>query len=284
MSDRQIQVETDLRGQVAIVTGGGRGIGRATVLALAGAGAAVAVIARSKDQLAETVALAEECGGRAAAFPVDVTDAHAVQDMVVQVTRELGPVDLLVNNAGHGGEFGTLWEVDPETWWRCIDVNLRGPFLCTRAVLPGMVARASGRIVITTSGAGTQVSAGISAYGISKTAAFRLAENVAAEAGPFGISAFAIHPGQVRTAMVESQFSSEEARRWAPHLYDLVADGWMGQPAELGAALAVYLASGEADALSGCFISVDDDVVDMVSRAEEIQSNGWYRLGLQMQD
>ena len=84
--------------------------------------------------------------------------------------------------------------------------------------------------------------------------------------------------------MVESQFRYEEARRWAPELYDLVAGGEWGQPAELGAALVVYLASGEADALSGCFISVDDDVVDMVSRAEEIQSNGWHRLGLQMQD
>ena len=84
--------------------------------------------------------------------------------------------------------------------------------------------------------------------------------------------------------MVESQFNCEEARRWCPGFYDLVASGWMGQPVDLGAALTVYLASGEADALSGCFISVDDDVVDMVSRAEEIQSNGWYRLGLQVPD
>ena len=89
-----------------------------------------------------------------------MTDVEAVGAMVAEVVRELGPVDLLVNNAGHGGVFGATWEVDPEVWWRCMDVNVRGPFLCTRAVLPGMIERGRGRIVITASYCGTVAWAG----------------------------------------------------------------------------------------------------------------------------
>ena len=137
----------DLSGQVMIVTGGGRGIGRVVAQALAHAGAAVAVIARSTDQLAETVNLIQEAGGRAVAFAGDVTDAGAVQQMVADVGDRLGPVDLLVNNAGVSGPVGPAWEVDAEEWWRCMDVNLRGPYLCARAVLPGMVAAISSAVV-----------------------------------------------------------------------------------------------------------------------------------------
>ena len=131
MSGSSTDKPIDLSGQVALVTGGGRGIGRAMALALAKAGAAVAVAARTEEQLAETVALVEQASGRATAVTADVTDQQAVDRMASEVEQQLGPVDLLVNNAGAGDPGGPIWEVDPDRWWRVLDVNIRGPFLCS---------------------------------------------------------------------------------------------------------------------------------------------------------
>ena len=279
MHSSDIRQEIDLGGQVAIVTGAGRGIGRAMALELARAGAAVAVLARSEDQLTETVALIEGEGGRAIALPADVTDQLAVARAVAETERQLGPVDLLVNNAGHGGQVGPVWEVEPDEWWRCVEVNLRGPFLCARAVLPGMIARQRGRIIITSSLAGTAPWPYMSAYAIGKAAVTRLAENLAAETWAQGISAFAVHPGAVRTAAWEI-FLSDAAEKYLPDLYSYVLQGGGSVRHEHAAELVVFLASGQADALSGCFISVDDNVAEMVQRAEEIRREGLHTLRL----
>ena len=154
MNSNDTHQEIDLGGQVAIVTGAGRGLGRAFAEALAGAGAAVAVVARSADQLAETVTLIEQADGCAIAVTADVTDQQAVEHAVAETKRQLGSVDLLINNAGRWQLLGELWEMDPEQWWREIEVNLRGLFLCARAVLPDLVARRCGRIVNMASHAG----------------------------------------------------------------------------------------------------------------------------------
>jgi NAD(P)-dependent dehydrogenase (short-subunit alcohol dehydrogenase family) len=283
MSAVSVNKQIDLTGQVAIITGGGRGIGRAMALALAQAGAAVAVVARTGDQVAETVRLIEEAKGRAAAFRADVTDQEAVERMVADVERQLGSIDLLVSNAGHGGEIGAMWEVDPDEWWRCMDVNLRGPFLCARAVLPGMIARRRGRIVNTASHTGLILWPGSGAYGISKTAVIRFSEHLAAETQEHGIRVFAIHPGGVKTAMTASQFRSDAARKWFPEIYAYVATDPEGQPPELAANLVLYLASGKADILSGCYISVDDDLAEMLQRAEEIRRDELHTLRLRTQ-
>jgi NAD(P)-dependent dehydrogenase (short-subunit alcohol dehydrogenase family) len=270
----------DLTGEVAIVTGGGRGIGRAMAVALAQADAAVAVVARTADQLAETVALVEEAGGRAVAFPADVTDRVAIEGVVTQVEGQLGPVDLLINNAGAGGPAGPLWKTDPEAWWRCVEVNLRGPFLCSRAVLPGMVARRRGRIITTASGAGLGLWPYAAPYTVSKCAAIRFSENLAAEVAGHGIRTFSIHPGAVRTAMLEAYAGSPEDEKWFGGWFGkILADG-RDVPPEHAANLVVFLASGRADALSGCYISAGDDVADMVRRAEEIQQDALYTLRL----
>ena len=116
MTNTEMCQGIDLTGQVAIVTGGGRGIGRAIALALAEAGASVAVVARTENQLAETVRLIEEAGGSAAAYPADVTDEGAIEKVVADVEQQVGPVDLLVSNAGHGGQIAPLWEVEPDEW------------------------------------------------------------------------------------------------------------------------------------------------------------------------
>jgi len=272
--------EIDLSDQVAIVTGGGRGIGRAIALALAKAGAAVAVVARSTDQLAQTVASVERAGGRAIAVTADVTDQQATEQMAREVEQQLGPVDLLVNNAGAPTPLGPLWETDPDEWWRCIDVNLRGPFLCSRAVLPGMVARRRGWIITTASSAGLGPWPYAAAYAIGKCAVIRFSENLAAETKEHGIGVFSIHPGFVRTAMVEAIARSPEDEKWF--------GGWARKslaaghdvPSERAANLVVLLASGQADALSGCYIEVGDDVAGMVLRAEEVQRDELYTLRL----
>src|SRR5208337_3145475 len=137
----------ELRGQVAIVTGAGRGLGRATALALARAGPRVGVVARSEEQLAETVRGVREAGGEALSVVADVSDAASVERMGQEVERRLGPVDLLVNNAGTLGPLGPMWQADPGEWWHSIEVNLLGPYLCSRALLPGMIERGHGRII-----------------------------------------------------------------------------------------------------------------------------------------
>jgi NAD(P)-dependent dehydrogenase (short-subunit alcohol dehydrogenase family) len=269
----------DLSGQVALVTGGGRGIGRATAAALAQAGASVAVLARSADQLDEVVADIARAGGRAVACPADVTDRAAVESAVAVVGRTFGPIDLLVNNAGVGGPVGPLAEADPGEWWRCVEVNLRGPLLCCRAVLPGMLARGSGRIVNVASGAGTRAIPNLSAYVTSKAALLRLTENLAAEVQRAGVRVFSIQPGTVRTAMAEAVLHSAEARRLLPWLAE-VFEGGQDVPPERAGRLVVYLASGRVDGLSGRFLAVGWDVEGLARRAGELAGSDALTLRL----
>jgi NAD(P)-dependent dehydrogenase (short-subunit alcohol dehydrogenase family) len=256
----------DLTGQVAIVTGGGRGIGKAIALGVAKAGASVAVVARSEDQLAETVREITELGSRAIAVAADVSDPVAVQEMVVEVEKSLGSVDLLVNNAGLAGPIGPTWETDPDAWWRCLEVNLRGPMLCSRAVLPRMIANGGGRIVNVASGAGTFAIPYLGAYVTSKTALIRFTEILALETSTHRIKVFAIEPGTIRTSMAEHALESEEGRRWLPWFGEIFQRG-EDVPPDHAADLVVLLASGRADALSGRFLTINDDVIGLAERA-----------------
>ena len=256
----------NLAGQVAIVTGGGRGIGKAIAMALARADASVVIVARSGDQLAGTVKDITQAGGRAIAVTADVSDPGAVERMVVEVEKSLGSVDLLVNNAGLPGPIGRTWETDPDDWWRCLEVNLRGPMLCSRAVLPGMITREGGRIVNVASGAGTFAIPYLGAYVTSKTALIRFTEIVALEAGAHGVMVFAIEPGTVRTTMTEYALKSEEGQRWMPWFSEIFKRGENVPPSHV-AELVVMLASGRADSLSGRFFTIKDEVVGLVERA-----------------
>ena len=260
--------EQRLDGQVAIVTGGGRGIGRAIAETLAAAGAAVAVLARSRDELNETVGQIEQADGRAIAVVADVTDAEAIQAAVDQTERELGPVDLLVNNAAVATPVGPAWEVDPDAWWRTVEVNLRGPFLCARAVLPSMLRRRSGRIVNIVAVAAFNTAPFMSAYGGSKAALVSFTDDLAAETREHGITVFAIRPGLVQTRMQDELMASPYVqRRRGPQAPALV-------PPEQAAEAVVFVATGQADALTGRFIDVTrDDVADLAARADEIVRN-----------
>jgi NAD(P)-dependent dehydrogenase (short-subunit alcohol dehydrogenase family) len=262
--------EINLTGQVAIVTGGGRGIGRAIAIGLASAGASIGVVARSPDEIIGTADCIAQAGGRTVAVPADVSDPDAVERMVREVERALGPVDLLVNNAGLAGPIGPTWEADPGSWWRCLEVNLRGPMLCSRAVLPGMIARGCGRIINVASGAGTVAIPHLGAYVTSKTALIRLTEVMASETADHGVMFFAIEPGTVRTAMAESVLGSDEACRWMPWFRDVFEQGRDVGP-DHAAHLVTLIASGRVDALSGRFFTVADDVLDLAERAHRVE-------------
>lgn len=276
-----------LDGQVALVTGAGRGIGRAIALALGTAGAAVAACARSEDEISATAAMIETGGSQALAVRADVSDRHDVNRAVARVEAELGPVDLLVNNAGVGGSPGALAAGDPDQWWQTIQVNLGGgPYYCSRAVLPTMLGRGHGRIVNVSSHAGFGPWPMNSAYAVSKAALLRLTENLAAETAGQGVQVFSIIPGEVRTAMTEGALSCADPG--IAQFFQGIFDSGADHSPEHAAALVTYLASGQADALSGrCLSAVKDlagipgvhaDGLEMVARTQEILEQDLYVL------
>ena len=267
-----------IAGQVVIVTGGGGVIGRAICAAFGHAGALAAVADRAADLLAGTVSAVEGSGGRAIGVQLDVTDGLAVEQMVARVERDLGPVDLLVNNAGHLGGIGPLWEVDPEEWWRVWEVNVRGVMLCARAVLPGMVARRRGRIVNVSSGSVLGPLPNFSAYPVAKTAVVRLTEHLAADTREYGIGVFAITPGLVDTPLARLTWESPAGRQWTGQYEGVYAERRV--PPELVAERCLELARGKADRLSGCYIQLADDLDDLAARADEIAAEELYRLRL----
>ena len=250
----------ELEGQVALVTGGGRGIGRMIARELADAGMRVAVAARSAGQVEET---AREIDGLA--VTADVSKREDVEAMTSTVERELGPIDLLVNNAGVGPSRTLPWKEDPADWWRVVEINLLGAYLCCRAVLPGMVERGHGRIVNTGSGASYLPSGGPTSYGASKAALGRFGELLAGQVAEFGIAVFIISPGLVRTEMTEA-----------------FGDNAPWTPPELAPRLVRVLASGRADRLTGRYIHAEHDDVDaLIERADEIEQRDLNAIRLQ---
>lgn len=275
MGARLSQGRRDLEGQVAVVTGGGRGIGRAIALTLASAGMSVAIIARSKSEIADTANLIERSGGCAQAHAVDVADQQQVRSAMAQIERSLGAARLLVNNAAQIGPIGPFNLADLEHWWRAIDVNLRGAVQCTHALLPGMIARGSGRIVNIVASAIPL--AHLSSYLTSKTALIRFTEIIAAELQPNGIQAFALLPGTVRTAMSEYSLDSVEGRKWLPWFGKLFSEG-LDVPVERPANFVLALARGQGDALSGRTLGATDNLVALVASVPEIEANQLYSL------
>ena len=224
----------DLSGQTALVTGGARGVGKAIARALEGAGADVRTISRSEG--------------------VDVTALEAVERSIAGI----GPVDLLVNNAGTLDAMGAAWTVEPDAWRRDLETSVLGAFHCSRAVLPGMIERGRGRIVNVASGAATRPYPYGSGYAAGKAALLSFTESLAAETKEHGLAVFAITPGFVWTEM------TERLRDTPGPAPDISAADPL-KPERAGE-LVVRLASGEADALTGRFIHVRDDLDELLSR------------------
>src|SRR5690606_12409635 len=159
-----------LSGQVALVTGAGRGFGRAIAERFAAEGAAVALLARSLIELEGVAQAIRKAGGQAIGVRCDVSDPASVEHAIGKVTELLGPIDLLVNNAGVPGPFGPIWRVDPDEWWRAQAVHIRAPMLFMHHVLPGMVARDRGRVICVSAIASRLVAPNLSAYCTGKIA------------------------------------------------------------------------------------------------------------------
>jgi 3-oxoacyl-[acyl-carrier protein] reductase len=244
---------TELAGH-ALVTGGGRGIGANIAHELAGAGMEVWVTGRTAEQVEETAA---EIGGHG--LVGDVTRREDVE----RWAREAEPVDLLVANAGTGNR-GVSWELDPNEWWQVFEVNVLGVHLSCNAVIPGMLERGRGRIVITGSGASYLPGAWETGYTSAKAAVCRYGETLA-NALRDRIPVFVISPGLVRTAMTEGAFSDD-----AP---------WT--PPECAPQLVRALASGEFDALAGRYLHAEHDPPESLrGRADEIIEHDWNAIRL----
>jgi NAD(P)-dependent dehydrogenase (short-subunit alcohol dehydrogenase family) len=267
----------DLGGTASVVTGGGRGLGRAFAQALAAAGSAVAIIARSTDDLGGTVNLVEQAGGTVRAFAEDITDAAAVDAAFTTIERSFGRVDLLVNNAGTVSPIGPFAETQPEVWWRSLDVNVRGAILVTHRVLSGMIVRSKGRIINLVTGVAPF--AHLSSYCAGKAALTRFSECLAAEVRPHGVAVFAMGPGTVRTAMSEYSLNSPEGRQWLPWFRRIFDEG-LDLPPERPAELVVRLASGRYDMLSGFTLNPRDDLDEIVARLSEVERDSPYSMRL----
>ena len=256
---------------VALVTGGGRGLGRAVALGLGAAGFSVAVTGRTASDLDATVA---ELGSGGLALPGDATDRAAVEEAVRRTTERLGPIDLLVANAGRFSAGGPVWESDPDDWWRDVEVNLRGPLLAFAAVLPGMVERRRGRLVAVGSGFGNRAVPHGSAYSASKAALSRLVEATAGELAGTGVVALTVSPGFVETGMTRGFPAGFTAAH--PEFADPADDRWT--PPDAFSALVLRIARGELDALSGRFVHVTTDVDQALAAAAADDDAGTLRL------
>jgi len=245
-------VPSDRLEGIALVTGGGRGIGASIARELTEAGMKVAVTGRTSEQVE---AVAAETGGLG--LVGDVSRQEDVESWVARTEGELGPIDLLVANAGLSRHERTAWELEPEEWWHVLEVNVLGAYLSCRTVIPGMLERGRGRIVLTGSGAAYLPGSRDTSYSSSKAALCRFGETLALQlAGR--IPVFFFSPGLVRTDMTDESFPDD-----AP---------WT--PPELAPQLVRVLASGRADALAGRYLHAEhDDVEDLIRRADEIAAN-----------
>ena len=259
---------------LAVVTGASRGIGRVLVERLTASGHTVIAVGRSAEDLAR---VAEATG----AVPVvlDVSDASAVGDAWAAVESTYGVPTLLVNNAGVAGTSGVTWAQEPADWWRVFEVNVLGTFLMTRAALPGMVARGSGRIVNVSSNAafypiGDEDSDGVinAAYMASKAAVIRFTEAVSGETAPFGVQVFATSPGTVKTDMTSVIFADE----WD--------DPELWSPPELTAELVEFIATGALDGLSGRYIhAARDDWRHLAGHTADVLADDTHALRVRSQ-
>jgi 2-hydroxycyclohexanecarboxyl-CoA dehydrogenase len=239
--------------RVALVTGGARGIGRAICLELAAGGRAVAVADLLVDEAGETAGAIESAGGRSTALELDVTDAGSVGEGVRQAEEALGPVEILVNNAGWD-ELRPFLETDEDFWGRVIEINFKGCLRVTREVLPGMVERGFGRVVNIGSDAGRVGSSLEAVYSGAKGGVIAFTKTVAREAARSGVTANTVCPGPTRTPMLEAMAQKGE-QKFVESLVRAVPMRRLAEPEDVAAAVA-FLASERAGFVTGQTLSV----------------------------
>ena len=246
-------------GRVALVTGGGRGIGAATATLLAEQGAAVAVAARTEDEVVSVAAEIRARGGSAIPLVVDVADENSVASGFATARAELGHVTILVNNAGTPGVPLPVAAMEVAEWRRVFEINVTGAFLCAREVLPQMTAENWGRIVNVSSAASRHPLAGMAAYGASKAALDQLTRVLALEGEPYNIVTTGVYPGVVDTRMQEESrgFGPGLIGRQLHRMFQGYRDFGMLRPPEEPAELISYLCTPAAERLNGHIIRLE---------------------------
>jgi 3-oxoacyl-[acyl-carrier protein] reductase len=240
-----------LDGQVAVVTGGGRGIGKAIALRLASEGADIAVIDVDGNTASATARDIQQSGRRSTTKVADVSDFRAIRGAVMEVAAELGRIDVLINNAGIEKRAPFL-EIEPDDWQRQLDVNLSGTFYCTQAVAGEMAKRRYGRIVNVASVAGVMGPIDLAAYGASKAGVIGLTRAASLDLADYGITVNSIAPGPIETELMLGAWSAEALRERPQH----GAIARFGTVEEI-AHVALFLASPESGFITGITVSVD---------------------------
>jgi NAD(P)-dependent dehydrogenase (short-subunit alcohol dehydrogenase family) len=243
-----------LKGQVCLVTGGGTGLGRAYARAMAKHGMRVAIASRNMNNLEETARLIRQDGGEVLALTVDVTDASSVHHMVEKVESELGPIDLLVNNAGIGGPIESWMKVINEGGYEeTMRVNYEGAFLCTGMVCEHMHnLNRGGRIINIASSTVESRPEFLGIYAISKWQVVEMTKNVAHGLGEAGIKIFAVHPGTVKSPMIDAMLVPENKGKLP--LLEHIFSAHKDVSEDVAVELILHVASGAVDHLSGKFL------------------------------
>lgn len=257
-----------LENRVVLITGASRGIGRAIALDLARSGARLALVARSKDQLQSLQSEIAHTGGTTALFEADVTDFERAKQVVAECESQLGPIDILINNAGVLGPSGPVLEQDLEELWRTVEINVRGPMVYMQATLPLILRRNAGKIINMGSYSSVHPFPGNPVYAASKAALARYTDSVKAALAESAVQFFTVSPGLVRTEMTKD----------APFAKSIPQEAW--SPIGAICELVSELATGDYASLSGRFIHVKDDIGELAQNALRVQEENLYSLTL----
>jgi NAD(P)-dependent dehydrogenase (short-subunit alcohol dehydrogenase family) len=273
-------MENALKGKVAIITGAGRGIGRTIAVAFARQGAGLYLAARTEGDLAETAAACREVGGQAHTLVTDVASWDQVQTLVTTAIQAGGQVDILVNSAGIYGPIGPTAEVDLQEWKRAVEINLFGPLYLCRALMPHMMQRKQGKIILLGGGGATTPLPNFSSYAASKAGLARFSDTLAEELKPFNVQVNVIAPGLVDTSLQDEVL---QAGSQAGDLFEKIKQaretGEGAVSPEIAAELAVFLASEASGTLTGKLIAAPyDPWREWRGKAEELNATPMYTI------
>jgi NAD(P)-dependent dehydrogenase (short-subunit alcohol dehydrogenase family) len=248
-----------LKGKIAVVTGGGRGIGQAIAFALAKAGAKVVITSRKAQDLEATAAEIKAFGGEAFPLPAHLGKIDEIKKMVTTVMEKFGRIDILVNNAGASPAMGSVLESDERLWDTIMNLNLKGAYFVSQAVANIMVKQGGGKIINIASVDGFNPEPGVSIYSVSKAGIRMITRAFASELIPFNIQVNTIAPGPISTKMMDSHWghlSPEEAQKAKKAVEKILPSGRIGNPDEIAGA-ALYLASAASSYTTGTEIIID---------------------------